>query len=155
VKANDIPVHAGTSASHASDGPLRLTLEKDRLLLLGGIVLSFTPFKPVQVYPRYTSCPPFLLSTLCLPPAPLRASSWGELDQVKERGATRDTNHRHSSLSSLSAIQLGSHAIKGVSFTIKHMKSIGLIILPASVERAGLKPEDIEEVFVGNVLSAK
>ncbi|KAF1912335.1 acetyl-CoA acetyltransferase IB [Ampelomyces quisqualis] len=40
------------------------------------------------------------------------------------------------SLSSLSAIQLGSHAIK------------------AAVERAGLKPEDVEEVFVGNVLSA-
>jgi acetyl-CoA C-acetyltransferase len=41
------------------------------------------------------------------------------------------------SLSSLSAIQLGSHAIK------------------AAVDRAGLKPEDVEEVFVGNVLSAK
>ncbi|KAH8732800.1 acetyl-CoA acetyltransferase IB, partial [Phaeosphaeriaceae sp. PMI808] len=40
------------------------------------------------------------------------------------------------SLSSLSAIQLGSHAIK------------------AAVERAGLKPEDVQEVFVGNVLSA-
>jgi acetyl-CoA C-acetyltransferase len=40
------------------------------------------------------------------------------------------------SLSSLSAVQLGSHAIK------------------AAVERAGLKPEDVEEVFVGNVLSA-
>jgi hypothetical protein len=25
----------------------------------------------------------------------------------------------------------------------------------AAVERAGLKPEDVEEVFVGNVLSAK
>ncbi|KAF2705196.1 acetyl-CoA acetyltransferase IB [Pleomassaria siparia CBS 279.74] len=40
------------------------------------------------------------------------------------------------SLSSLSATQLGSHAFK------------------AAVERAGLKPEDIEEVFLGNVLSA-
>lgn len=40
------------------------------------------------------------------------------------------------SLSSLSAIQLGSHAIK------------------AAVDRTGLKPEDVEEVFVGNVLSA-
>lgn len=40
------------------------------------------------------------------------------------------------SLSSLSAIQLGSHAIK------------------SAVERAGLKPEDVQEVFVGNVLSA-
>ncbi|KAJ4335396.1 erg10, acetyl-CoA C-acetyltransferase [Didymella glomerata] len=40
------------------------------------------------------------------------------------------------SLASLSAIQLGSHAIK------------------AAVERAGLKPEDVEEVFVGNVMSA-
>ncbi|KAF1959043.1 acetyl-CoA acetyltransferase IB [Byssothecium circinans] len=40
------------------------------------------------------------------------------------------------SLSSLSAIQLGSHAIK------------------AAVERAGVKPQDVQEVFVGNVLSA-
>ncbi|KAF2187605.1 acetyl-CoA acetyltransferase IB [Zopfia rhizophila CBS 207.26] len=40
------------------------------------------------------------------------------------------------SLSSLSAVQLGSHAIK------------------AAVERAGIKPEDVQEVFVGNVLSA-
>ncbi|KAJ8111754.1 hypothetical protein OPT61_g5718 [Boeremia exigua] len=40
------------------------------------------------------------------------------------------------SLASLSAIQLGSHAIK------------------AAVDRAGLKPEDVEEVFVGNVMSA-
>ncbi|KAG5964491.1 erg10, acetyl-CoA C-acetyltransferase [Claviceps cyperi] len=40
------------------------------------------------------------------------------------------------SLSSLSATQLGSIAIKG------------------AVERAGIKPEDVEEVFFGNVLSA-
>ncbi|OAQ58295.1 acetyl-CoA C-acetyltransferase [Pochonia chlamydosporia 170] len=40
------------------------------------------------------------------------------------------------SLSSLSATQLGSTAIKG------------------AVERAGIKPEDVEEVFFGNVLSA-
>ncbi|KAF2253271.1 erg10, acetyl-CoA C-acetyltransferase [Trematosphaeria pertusa] len=40
------------------------------------------------------------------------------------------------SLSSLTAIQLGSHVIK------------------AAVERAGLKPEDVQEVFMGNVLSA-
>lgn len=41
------------------------------------------------------------------------------------------------SLSSLTATQLGSHAIK------------------AAVERAGLKPDQIEEVIFGNVLSAK
>ena len=41
------------------------------------------------------------------------------------------------SLSSLTATQLGSHAIK------------------AAVERAGVKPDNIEEVFFGNVLSAK
>ncbi|KAF2155796.1 acetyl-CoA acetyltransferase IB [Myriangium duriaei CBS 260.36] len=40
------------------------------------------------------------------------------------------------SLGSLNAIQLGSHAIK------------------AAVERAGVKPEDVEEVILGNVLSA-
>ncbi|KFH44424.1 Acetyl-CoA acetyltransferase-like protein [Hapsidospora chrysogenum ATCC 11550] len=40
------------------------------------------------------------------------------------------------SLSSLSATQLGSEAIKG------------------AVQRAGIKPEDVEEVFFGNVLSA-
>ncbi|KAF2132936.1 thiolase [Dothidotthia symphoricarpi CBS 119687] len=40
------------------------------------------------------------------------------------------------SLSSLSAVQLGSHAIK------------------AAVERSGIKPEEVQEVFVGNVLSA-
>ncbi|KAF9735707.1 erg10, acetyl-CoA C-acetyltransferase [Paraphaeosphaeria minitans] len=40
------------------------------------------------------------------------------------------------SLSSLSATQLGSRAIK------------------AAVERAGLKPDDVQEVFIGNVLSA-
>ncbi|KAF2234451.1 erg10, acetyl-CoA C-acetyltransferase [Viridothelium virens] len=40
------------------------------------------------------------------------------------------------SLSSLSATQLGSHAIK------------------SAVERAGVKPEEVEEVFFGNVLSA-
>ncbi|KAF1993812.1 acetyl-CoA acetyltransferase IB [Amniculicola lignicola CBS 123094] len=40
------------------------------------------------------------------------------------------------SLSGLTAVQLGAHAIK------------------AAVERSGLKPADIEEVFVGNVLSA-
>ncbi|KAF2198126.1 erg10, acetyl-CoA C-acetyltransferase [Delitschia confertaspora ATCC 74209] len=40
------------------------------------------------------------------------------------------------SLSSLNAVQLGSHAIK------------------AAVERAGVKPEDVEELFLGNVLSA-
>ncbi|KAF1989673.1 acetyl-CoA acetyltransferase IB [Aulographum hederae CBS 113979] len=40
------------------------------------------------------------------------------------------------SLSSLSATQLGSHAIK------------------AAVERAGIKPEEVQEVFFGNVLSA-
>ncbi|PSN63505.1 acetyl-CoA acetyltransferase IB [Corynespora cassiicola Philippines] len=40
------------------------------------------------------------------------------------------------SLSSLSAVQLGSHAIK------------------SAVERAGIKPEDVQEIFVGNVLSA-
>lgn len=41
------------------------------------------------------------------------------------------------SLSSLTATQLGSHAIK------------------AAVERAGIEPKQIEEVFFGNVLSAK
>ncbi|KAI9740984.1 MAG: erg10, acetyl-CoA C-acetyltransferase [Cirrosporium novae-zelandiae] len=40
------------------------------------------------------------------------------------------------SLSSLTATQLGSHAIK------------------VALERAGLKPEEVEEVFFGNVLSA-
>lgn len=40
------------------------------------------------------------------------------------------------SLGSLSAVQLGSHAIK------------------ASIERAGIKNEDVQEVFFGNVLSA-
>ncbi|KAF2498208.1 acetyl-CoA acetyltransferase IB [Lophium mytilinum] len=40
------------------------------------------------------------------------------------------------SLSSLTAIQLGSHAIK------------------AAVEKAGIKPEEVQEVFLGNVLSA-
>ncbi|KAF2400396.1 erg10, acetyl-CoA C-acetyltransferase [Trichodelitschia bisporula] len=40
------------------------------------------------------------------------------------------------SLSSLSATQLGSHAVK------------------AAVERSGIAPEDVEEVFLGNVLSA-
>ncbi|KAJ4287312.1 erg10, acetyl-CoA C-acetyltransferase [Kalmusia sp. IMI 367209] len=40
------------------------------------------------------------------------------------------------SLSSLSATQLGSHAIK------------------AAVERAGIKSEDVQEIFFGNVLSA-
>jgi acetyl-CoA C-acetyltransferase len=40
------------------------------------------------------------------------------------------------SLSSLSATQLGSEAIKG------------------AVQRAGIKPEDVDEVFFGNVLSA-
>ncbi|KAF2013475.1 thiolase [Aaosphaeria arxii CBS 175.79] len=40
------------------------------------------------------------------------------------------------SLSSLNAIQLGSHAVK------------------AAVERSGVKPEDVEELFLGNVLSA-
>lgn len=39
------------------------------------------------------------------------------------------------SLSSLSATQLGSHAVK------------------AAVERAGIKPEDVQEAFIGNVLS--
>jgi len=41
-----------------------------------------------------------------------------------------------SSLSSLSAPQLGSHAIK------------------VAVDQAGIKPEDVQEVFFGNVLSA-
>ncbi|CAK7236966.1 erg10, acetyl-CoA C-acetyltransferase [Sporothrix curviconia] len=42
------------------------------------------------------------------------------------------------SLSSLSAVQLGAHAIK------------------SAVERVpAIKPEDVEEVFFGNVLSAK
>ena len=41
------------------------------------------------------------------------------------------------SLSSLTAPQLGSHAIK------------------AAVERANIQPKDVEEVFFGNVLSAK
>lgn len=41
------------------------------------------------------------------------------------------------SLSSLSATQLGAHSIK------------------AAVEKAGIKPSDVEEVFFGNVLSAK
>lgn len=40
------------------------------------------------------------------------------------------------SLASLSAIQLGSHAVK------------------VAVERAGIKPADVQEVFIGNVLSA-
>ncbi|KAK3714647.1 erg10, acetyl-CoA C-acetyltransferase [Vermiconidia calcicola] len=40
------------------------------------------------------------------------------------------------SLSSLNAVQLGSHAIK------------------AAVQRAGIKPEEVEEVFFGNVLQA-
>ena len=40
------------------------------------------------------------------------------------------------SLSSLNAVQLGSHAIK------------------SAVERAGIKPEEVEEVFFGNVLQA-
>ena len=41
------------------------------------------------------------------------------------------------SLASLTATQLGSHAIK------------------AALQRANLKPEQVEEVFFGNVLSAK
>nr|POE49454.1 acetyl-coa acetyltransferase ia [Quercus suber] len=40
------------------------------------------------------------------------------------------------SLASLSAVQLGSHAIK------------------SAVERAGIKPEEVEEVYFGNVLQA-
>ena len=41
------------------------------------------------------------------------------------------------SLSTLAAPQLGSHAIK------------------AAVERANISPKDVQEVFFGNVLSAK
>ncbi|KAF2088082.1 thiolase [Saccharata proteae CBS 121410] len=50
--------------------------------------------------------------------------------------ARTPTGQFQGSLGSLSAVQLGQHAIK------------------ASVERAGIKAEDVEEVFFGNVLSA-
>lgn len=33
--------------------------------------------------------------------------------------------------------------------------SVVWLTLAAAVERAGIQPEDVEEVFVGNVLSAK
>jgi acetyl-CoA C-acetyltransferase len=70
---------------------------------------------------------------------------------------TQDSRH-HSSLSSLSAVQLGSHAIKGMfiqPLQLQPLRLATVLTLAAAVERAGLKPEDVEEVFVGNVLSAK
>jgi hypothetical protein len=67
-----------------------------------------------------------------------------------------------SSLSSLTAAQLGSHAIKGASipeYTIVYPPSqCANHINPyaAAVARVPeIKPSDVEEVFFGNVLSAK
>jgi acetyl-CoA acetyltransferase len=50
---------------------------------------------------------------------------------------TADSNGPSRSLASLSATQLGAHAVK------------------SAVEKAGIKLTDVEEVFFGNVLSAK
>jgi len=57
----------------------------------------------------------------------------------------------------LSATKLGSIAIKGESLVLPH----GFLVAnqlrsPAAVERVPqIKPQDVEEVFFGNVLSAK
>lgn len=61
------------------------------------------------------------------------------------------------SLSSLTAVQLGSHAIKGASALLEIIQKIILLTTHAiaAVERAGIKPENVDEVFFGNVLSAK
>ena len=58
------------------------------------------------------------------------------------------------SLSTVSAPKLGSHAIKG-QFPRYILHRSVLIYHTAAVERAGIKSEDVEEVFFGNVLSAK
>jgi acetyl-CoA C-acetyltransferase len=77
---------------------------------------------------------------------------------LSRRGAqTTITHHHNSSLSSLSAIQLGAHAFKGKKASSTNIQGQLQIAnsTAAAVERAGIKPEDVEEVFVGNVLSAK
>ena len=59
------------------------------------------------------------------------------------------------SLSSLTAPQLGSHAIKGKMDLFGHVMICRLIITLAALQRAPeIKSSDVEEVFFGNVLSA-
>jgi hypothetical protein len=59
------------------------------------------------------------------------------------------------SLSSLTAPQLGSHAIKGMGHTRSSYTWRRLIKLPAALQRVPeIKPSDVEEVFFGNVISA-
>lgn len=77
---------------------------------------------------------------------------------LSTRGAQATITHHHnSSLSSLSAVQLGAHAFKGKKIACMNIQGQLQIAnsAAAAVERAGIKPEDVEEVFVGNVLSAK
>jgi acetyl-CoA C-acetyltransferase len=63
----------------------------------------------------------------------------------------------YSSLSSQTAPQLGSHAIKGTNVRFQAQGASSFLTGDsAAVERAnGIKPSDVEEVFFGNVLSAK
>lgn len=62
-----------------------------------------------------------------------------------------------SSLSSLTAVQLGAHAIKGTYDLTGSPRLLATRLTrpSAAVERVPeVKPEDVEEVFFGNVLSA-
>ena len=60
------------------------------------------------------------------------------------------------SLGSQTAVQLGATAIKGVFFCASNSLHFDLLTCAAAaLERAQVKPEQVEEVFFGNVLSAK
>jgi hypothetical protein len=61
-----------------------------------------------------------------------------------------------SSLSSLSATQLGGIAIKGLYIRPHFLRVVVLIRQLAALERVpAVKPEQVDELFFGNVLSAK
>lgn len=58
-------------------------------------------------------------------------------------------------LSGLTAVQLGSHAIKGIYPANPSLTRAHADVRTAAVERAGIPSDSVQEVIFGNVLSAK
>jgi hypothetical protein len=91
-------------------------------------------------------------------PVPLRACSWGMfLSHQQSRGARRDRLTPQQLPLELECYSAWIPCHQGYAEASPERNSPQLCSLyyAAAVERSGLKPEDVQEVFVGNVLSAK
>ena len=102
---------------------------------------SHFPISQRQRYPSPSSCLPVLQSTLSPPPAPRWVCFWGKLLKENER-RQGETHLSTRSISSLSAVQLGAHAVKGTKnmiFPLSYPDRLTSHKLPLSVPESSLK----------------